>query len=189
MREQAAKIARESLATKQAFIEQCLDDVIRIAEVATQRLAAGGKVLVFGNGGSAADAQHLAGELVGRFKIEREALPCIALTTDTSIITAWTNDYDFESVYARQVEALATANDLAIGISTSGNAANVAAGLNRAGEIGAFTVGMTGRSGGKLQELCDICLRVPSDQTPRIQECHGLAVHILCELVESRLFG
>lgn len=188
MKQTAQTITQESLRVKEAFADECLDDVVAITEAMTAVLRAGGKVLVFGNGGSAADSQHLAGELVGRFRRERRALPCVALTTDTSVITAWTNDYDYESLFSRQVEALAAAGDLVIGISTSGNSVSVLNGIAAARERGAKTVGMSGAGGGKLREACDLCLCAPSDQTPRVQECHELAIHIICELVESALF-
>ncbi|MFH1420644.1 MAG: D-sedoheptulose 7-phosphate isomerase [Candidatus Aenigmatarchaeota archaeon] len=147
------------------------------------------KVLIFGNGGSAADAQHVAGELVGRFKLERRALACVALSTDTSIMTAYANDYSFDSVFVRQVEALANPGDVAIGISTSGNSKNVVKAIEKAKSIGAVTVGFTGISGGAMKSLCDICFCAPSTNTPRVQECHELAYHIICNLVEKKLFG
>lgn len=149
----------------------------------------GGKLLVFGNGGSAADAQHICGELIGRFKLERKSLPAISLSTDTSILTAWSNDYSFETVFARQIEGLGRSGDIAWGISTSGNSPNVLAGLKKAKELGLTTIGMTGNNGGKAAEYSDILLAVASKDTPRIQEAHLAGYHIICRLVEETLFA
>lgn len=147
------------------------------------------KILIAGNGGSAADAQHFAGELVSRFYFDRPALAAIALTTDTSILTAIGNDYGFEDVFSRQVQALGQAGDLFIAISTSGNSPNILKAIEQAKSQGLTVVGLTGRSGGKMKALCDICLCVPSDSTPRIQECHLLIEHSLCACIEESLFG
>jgi len=163
-----------------------------IAEVAALLIDAfrrGGKLLVMGNGGSAADAQHLAAEIVGRFRMERKALPAIALSTDTSILTAVGNDYGFESVFRRQVEALAGEGDVVVGISTSGSSPNVLEALRRAREMGCRTVGLLGRDGGAIRGVTDLDLTVPGSDTPRIQEAHITIIHILCELVEQGLFG
>lgn len=148
-------------------------------------LRAGGKVLVFGNGGSAADAQHFAAELVGRYVAERGALAGIALTTDTSALTAIGNDYGFDEVFARQVEALAARGDLAVGISTSGSSENVVRGLDAARGKGAATVALTGRTGGRLAERADVLLAVPSAVTARIQEAHALILHAVCEILDA----
>lgn len=145
----------------------------------------GGKILLMGNGGSAADSQHIAAEIVGRFKKDRKGLPAIALTTDTSILTSVGNDYGYEEIFARQVEALCTAHDLVIGITTSGNSGNVVKAMQKAKEIGAKTVGLTGGSGGKLTAICDQNLIVPSGVTARIQEAHIFIGHCLCEILES----
>ncbi len=161
----------------------------RACQAAIETLRAGNKILLFGNGGSAADAQHIAAEFTGRFKLERRGLPAIALTTDTSALTAIANDYGFEQVFARQVEALATAGDLAIGYSTSGTSANVNHALARARQLGCRTVGFGGKSGGALQELCDVALVVPSQDTARIQEMHLLLGHTLCHVAEQALFA
>ena len=147
------------------------------------------KVILFGNGGSAADAQHLAGELVGRFYLERKALASIALTTNTSELTAIANDYNFNRVFARQVEALVNSGDIVIGITTSGNSLNVIEGIKEAKLCGAVTIGFTGASGGKLKENVDYLLTVPSKDTPNIQESHIMIGHIICYLVEKELFG
>lgn len=151
----------------------------------TNALASGGKILLMGNGGSAADAQHIAAELVGRYLCERKALPSIALTTDTSILTAVGNDYGYDAVFSRQVEALAQPQDIVVGYSTSGNSANVCAAMKAAKHIGCYTVALTGDSGGKLAGLVDSCIRVPSSSTPRIQEVHAFIGHMLCAMVDA----
>lgn len=148
-------------------------------------LAAGGKVLWMGNGGSAADSQHLAAEFVGRFLLERKGLASIALTTDTSVLTAVGNDYGFEMVFARQIEALCQEGDVVVGISTSGNSPNICAGLRAATTLGAFTVALTGHTGGKAKALADLCIAVPSPDGPRVQEAHILIGHSVCEWVEK----
>ena len=145
----------------------------------------GNKVLLCGNGGSAADAQHIAAELTGRYKTERRGLPGIALTTDTSALTAISNDYGYDRVFDRQVEALANKGDLLIGISTSGNSGNIISALTLAKELGCATLGLSGRDGGKMNEVCDVNLVVPSDDTPRIQEMHILFGHTLCQIVDD----
>jgi D-sedoheptulose 7-phosphate isomerase len=145
----------------------------------------GGKILLMGNGGSAADAQHIAAEIVGRFKKERKGMAAIALTTDTSILTSVGNDYGYDYIFARQIEALCRAEDLVIGITTSGNSANVVSAMEAAKAIGATTVGLTGGTGGKLLNLCDFSLVMPSNVTARIQEAHIFVGHCLCEILES----
>jgi len=145
----------------------------------------GGKILICGNGGSAADSQHIAAEIVGRFKKERKGLPAIALTTDTSILTSVGNDYGYDYIFARQVEALCTPKDVLIGITTSGNSANVVRAIEAANEIGAMTIGLTGGSGGKLSALCKQNIVVPSNVTARIQEAHIFIGHCLCEIIET----
>src|SRR6185369_2844616 len=169
-----------------------LDMSSLIAETATllvNRFKDGNKLLVMGNGGSAADAQHFAAEIVGRFKLERAALPAVALSTDTSILTAIGNDYGFDSVFSRQVEALASAGDVVIGISTSGNSPNVLKALELARGRGCRTVGLLGKDGGSIKAVCDLALVVPSSDTPRVQEGHITIIHIICDLVEKALFG
>jgi D-sedoheptulose 7-phosphate isomerase len=163
--------------------------IAEVAEVFVEAFRSGRKLLVMGNGGSAADAQHLAAEIVGRFLRERKALPAIALSTDTSILTAVGNDYGFDSVFRRQVEALAEQGDVVVGISTSGSSPNVLSALRRARELGCRTVGLLGRDGGEIRGLVDSDLTVPGQDTPRIQEAHITIIHILCELVEEGLFG
>jgi D-sedoheptulose 7-phosphate isomerase len=148
-------------------------------------IANGGKILIMGNGGSAADSQHIAAEIVGRFKKERKGMPAIALTTDTSILTSVGNDYGYDYIFARQIEALCRPEDLVIGITTSGNSANVVRAMQAAKEIGATTIGLTGGTGGKLTALCDYNLIMPSSVTARIQEAHIFVGHCLCEILES----
>lgn len=159
----------------------------RVAGRMYEALRGGGKVLWFGNGGSAADSQHLAAELVGRFRRERRGMASIALTTDSSALTSIGNDYGFECIFARQIEALCAAGDIAVGISTSGNSPNVCAGLLKARELGAYTFAMTGATGGKIVHLADACLRVDSCDAARVQEAHILAGHMLCDAIEASL--
>ncbi|MBL7156833.1 MAG: D-sedoheptulose 7-phosphate isomerase [Candidatus Omnitrophica bacterium] len=166
--------------------EENLDAITTAAEGIISALKKGGKVLVFGNGGSAADSQHMVAELVGRFKKERKGIPAIALTANTSTITALSNDYGYEVTFARQIEALAKKGDVAIGISTSGTAKNVIAAVERSKEMGLLTIGLTGKGGGKIKAIADLSIVVKSDDTPRIQEAHILVIHILCELVEDK---
>lgn len=180
---------RSSLLVQQALLDD--PDLVRsvreVAGVVAQALGDGHKLLVFGNGGSAADAQHIVAELVGRYLSERRALPAIALTVDTSILTSVANDLSFDHVFARQIEALGAPQDVALAISTSGNSPNVLLGIASARRRGLTTVGLTGRTGGKLRDAVDHCIAVPSDETPRIQESHILIGHILCEIVERGL--
>lgn len=164
-------------------------EIGRFAEQAAECIAGGGRVFWMGNGGSAADCQHLAAELVGRFERERPGLASIALTTDSSILTSVANDYGFESVFARQVEALCRDGDLLVGLSTSGNSANVLRAMERAVGRGIYRVGLTGAGGGRLADTCELCLSVPSRVTARIQEAHIVIGHILCDLVERRITG
>jgi D-sedoheptulose 7-phosphate isomerase len=169
--------------------EVYLKSVTDAAAAMTKCLREGHKILFFGNGGSAADAQHLAAELSGRFLKERRSLPGLALTTNTSVLTAIGNDYSFDDVFSRQVEGIGSAGDLAFGISTSGNSGNVLRAFEAGRKRGLVTVGLTGRTGGKMAKAVEICICIPSDQTPRIQEGHILTGHILCELMEEELFG
>jgi D-sedoheptulose 7-phosphate isomerase len=159
----------------------------RAVEIVVGALRGGGGVFIFGNGGSAADAQHIAGELVGRFLKERRGFRAEALTTDTSVLTAIANDYDYREVFARQLEAKARPGDVAIALSTSGNSPNVVLAVRRARRMGLKTVALTGQGGGKLAGLCDVLLDVPSRLSPRIQEAHAVIYHTLCEMVEQEL--
>jgi D-sedoheptulose 7-phosphate isomerase len=163
------------------------DGLSQMAEVWLTALKSGRKIIFFGNGGSAADAQHLAAELVVRYRINRKALAALALTTDTSILTAHSNDIGFESVFSRQIEALAQPGDVVVGISTSGNSPNVIAGLKAANEIGCVTIAFTSAHGGACAGIAQHCLRAPTDVTANAQECHLLVGHVLCEYVEQAL--
>ena len=178
-----------SILSKKELQKNHIFQISRIADVITNAYRQGHKVIWFGNGGSAADAQHLACELVSRFFIERKALASIALTTNTSELTAIANDDDFNTIFSRQIEALVKPGDVVIGISTSGNSPNVIEGIRTAKRLGAITVVFTGATGGKLRGEVDYLLSVPSDVTPHIQEAHIMIGHVLCYLVEKELFG
>jgi D-sedoheptulose 7-phosphate isomerase len=164
---------------------ECVGDIAAFADSCRAAITSGHTVYLMGNGGSACDCQHFAAELVGRFQKERRAMASVALTTDTSILTALANDYGFEVVFSRQVEALVKPGDVVVGLSTSGNSPNIVKGLEKAKEQGAVTIGMTGRSGGKLKALCDTCICIPSDVTARIQEAHLLVEHLVCQRIEE----
>ena len=174
----------ESASVKERLKAQA-DIIEKISREAVETFRRGGKIVLFGNGGSAADAQHIACELVGKFKLDREPLPAIALTTNTSILTAIANDISFEDVFLRQVQGLVTDKDLVIGISTSGESVNVIKAVLEAKNKGAKTIGLTGGDGGKLARVADISIIVPSKSTPRIQEAHITVGHIICELIEK----
>jgi D-sedoheptulose 7-phosphate isomerase len=175
----------ESIAVKSRLGRQGTDLIADMAMLIVERLQAGYKLIVFGNGGSAADAQHIAAEFVGRYRAERKALAAVALTTDSSALTAIGNDYGFEEIFARQLEAIGKSGDVVLAISTSGNSPNVLRALTVAKQLRLFAIGLTGRTGGKMRDLVDICLCVPSDSTPRIQEAHMLTIHILSGIVEN----
>ena len=187
----AAARIRDCASVMQSLLESSayLSAVVKVADAMSKCLRSGNKILFFGNGGSAADAQHLAAELSGRFLRERASLSGWALTTNSSVLTAIGNDYSFDDVFARQVQGMGSPDDIAFALSTSGNSPNVLRAVNVAGERRLVTVGLTGRSGGKLRSAVDHCICIPSDQTPRIQEAHILTGHILCELIEEALFG
>jgi len=187
MREKIVALLWESSRTLRDLASESAD-IERAAAAMARCFRRKGKVVSFGNGGSAADAQHLAAELCGRFERERKGLPAVALTTNTSAITAIANDYDYDQIFVRQVEGFVGRGDVAVAISTSGNSANVLAAAKLAKKRGAFIVAWTGRSGGKLKSVADVCLRVPSDRTARIQEGHLALLHTLCSLVEEDLF-
>lgn len=180
---------RDGADLRNALVRDYGDAILEAAELIVSCLRAGGKVLFFGNGGSAADAQHLAAEFVGRFVHERPGLPAIALTTDSSILTAIGNDYGFDRVFARQVEALATADDVVVAISTSGNSPNVIEGVKAAKERNLKAVVLSGKNGGALAQMADVTITVPSTNTARIQECHITIGHIFCELVDHEFSG
>ncbi|NQU08962.1 MAG: D-sedoheptulose 7-phosphate isomerase [Candidatus Abyssubacteria bacterium] len=173
-----------SVRVKQRFSQKLIRNVALAAEKIGECHRSGGKLILLGNGGSAADAQHIACELVGRFLLERRALEAVALSTDTSILTCLGNDYGYDRIFERQIEACAKPGDVVVGISTSGNSPNVIRAVKRAKKVGCTTIGMTGRGGGKLKGMVDVLLNVPSEETPRIQESHILMGHIICELVE-----
>ena len=190
LQEDAKKLIEESIAVKKEAVLKCTDEIAKAASVIIEAYRKGKKVLICGNGGSAADAQHIAAELVGRYKMERKALPAIALTTDTSIITAVGNDYGFEKIFSRQVEALGEKDDVLVAISTSGNSPNVLSAMEEAQKKGMRIIVLAGGTGGKMREMkSDAMIIAPSNNTPRIQELHITAGHIICELVEKELFG
>ena len=176
---------REHLKTAKATLEYINAPLEIAANLCIDSLNNGGKILIFGNGGSAADAQHIAAELVGRYKAERKGLAAIALTTDSSALTCITNDYSYDYVFSRQVEALANPKDIIIGISTGGMSSNVVSGLKTAKDLGCKTIGFSGRDGGKFNDLCDINLVVPATDTPRIQEMHIVIGHTICHLIDQ----
>ena len=178
----------ESAALKMKVKESCMDDMVKAATALIEALKKGNKLLIFGNGGSAADAQHIACEFVSKFRLERKGLPAISLTTNTSILSAISNDYEYARVFERQIEALGRKGDVVIGISTSGKSPNVLAALKLARKMGMVTIGMEGEKG-RMKDVVDIDICVPSSDTPRIQEAHITIGHILCDVVEKELFG
>jgi len=179
----------QSAYVKLLLLQRQADVIEKIGVRLAKVLQAGRGIFIFGNGGSAADAQHIAAELESRFMKERRALPCLALTTNTSTLTAIGNDYGYERTFARQIEAYCRKGDAAIAISTSGNSANVLEGVKQAKKAGAVTIGFTNEKGGKLKGLVDLCLQVPSTDTQRVQECHLTVGHIVCDIIESSMFG
>jgi len=188
--QRVSRSLQASIAAKQRLLNstEVVSTVARVSEMLVETLKQGNKVLLFGNGGSAADAQHIAAEFVGRFAFDRPPLPALALSVNTSSITAIGNDYRFDVVFSRQIEALGRPGDVAIGISTSGNSPNVLHALSVAKKAGMRTVAFAGCTGGKLKDVVDHCICVPSNETPRIQECHILVGHIISELVEQTIF-
>ncbi len=178
---------RESAAVKEALIKETLPSIEKAAELLTDCVKRGGRVFFFGNGGSASDSQHLAAEFVGRYEKERRALGAVALTTDTSILTAVSNDYGFEKIFERQIEALGRKGDVAVALSTSGNSKNVLLGAAKARALGLSVIAFTGAGGGKLKAGADVCIVVPSTRTSRVQESHILIGHILCEIVDQSI--
>lgn len=178
----------ESIRVKQLLLEDGVDTIKTIAKTIIDSLKNANRVYLMGNGGSAADAQHIAGEMVGRYKRDRAPLPVMSFTTDTSVITAIGNDFGYDECFVRQTEAFVKPGDVLIGISTSGNSENIIKAMNLAGKIGAATIALTGASGGALKTCVDICLAVPSTDTPRIQEAHITVAHILCSMIEEDLY-
>jgi len=187
MRERIKDILLESIQVKEEILRNQIESIAQIAELMIDCLKKDGKVIVFGNGGSASDSQHIAAELVGRFKKDRSALAGVALTTNTSILTSIANDYGYDVVFSRQVEALGKKNDVVLGISTSGKAKNVALGIKQAKKMGIKTVALSGGDGGEIVKLADVSLVVPSKITARIQEAHITIAHIICEMIEQVL--
>ena len=182
---------RASISTKQAILSDkgLMRNIAAAAQMIVDAYEQGKKTLLAGNGGSAADAQHIAGEFVSKFYFDRPGIASIALTTDTSIITAIGNDYGYDKIFSRQIQAQGSAGDVFIGISTSGNSANLVEALRMCGQKGIKTIGLTGFTGGEMDSMCDLCIKVPSGETPRIQESHILIGHIICCIVEEKLFG
>jgi D-sedoheptulose 7-phosphate isomerase len=190
MKEAITKAFDESIRVKQAFLRDNLDTLTRVIDVILKAFKAGNKLLLFGNGGSAADAQHIAAEFTNRFLIERPPLPAIALTTDSSALTAIANDYAYAQVFAKQVQALGKAGDVALAISTSGNSPNVLLGVEACRRLSITTIGLTGGSGGKMADQVDYLLRVSEGKnSPRIQETHILVGHVICDIVDQTLFA
>jgi D-sedoheptulose 7-phosphate isomerase len=188
-KEEIVNELKEHIEVISGILSAKTEEIQKISQLIVDSYKNKGKLILFGNGGSAADVQHIAAELTGRYKLERASLETVALTTNASIITAIGNDYGFDRIYEKQIEGIANAKDVVIGISTSGNTENVLKAVLKAKEKGAKTIGFTGRGGGKLSGVVDILLNVPSDNTPRIQEAHILAGHIICGMVEKELFS
>lgn len=179
----------ESIRAKEQFVAEHASTLARVSRIMADSINQGHKILLFGNGGSAADAQHIAAEFVNRFVVERRPLPALALTTDTSALTSIGNDYSFEEIFSKQIEAVGQAGDVAIAISTSGGSRNVLRAIDACGKIGLFVVGLTGGDGGAMRDQVDFLLNVSAThETSRIQECHILAAHVLCDLVDRELF-
>ena len=187
MRERIKDILLESIQVKEEILRNHIGQIAEVAQLMIDCLKKDGKVIVFGNGGSASDSQHIAAELVGRFKKDRSALAAIALTTNTSILTSLANDYGYDVVFSRQIEALGKKNDVVLGISTSGKAKNVALGIKQAKKMGIKTVALSGGDGGDIVKLADVSLVIPSKITARIQEAHITIAHIICEMIEQEL--
>ena len=188
MHDYIVKVFKEGNEVKDIFLNENLVKIIQVVDCVTAALKAGRKVLLFGNGGSAADAQHIAGEFVNRFLIERPPLPAIALTTDSSVITSIGNDYNFSDIFSKQIRAIGQSGDIAWGMSTSGASANVVKAFEAAKKIGMITIGLTGKDGGEIARMVDYSLNVSSGNTPRIQEVHITVSHVICELVDVKLF-
>ena len=184
----ARTVFEESISMKQAFIREGLDLLVQAAQTIALAFNRGNRLFLFGNGGSAADAQHIAAEFVNRYQLERPGLPALAITTDTSTLTSIGNDFDFDSVFSRQLKALGQKGDVAWALSTSGDSSNVLRGLGVARELGMYSIALLGKDGGKATDLSDLPIIVKALETPRIQELHILASHVICELVETILF-
>jgi D-sedoheptulose 7-phosphate isomerase len=185
----ANNLLRQSIAVKQRFLESGLNEVVNAAEMIAATFLAKKKIMIFGNGGSAADAQHMAAEFINRFLMERPELPALALSTDGSIITAIGNDYDFNEIFSKQIKGLGVEGDIALGISTSGRSPDVLRALSAARSRGLQTIVLVGNYRAEVESLCNLVISIPAEHTPRIQEVHGLVIHIICELVDTILFG
>jgi D-sedoheptulose 7-phosphate isomerase len=188
MEDRIVRSFKESCQLKDAFVNENLVKIVQVVEAFTAALKRGNKILIFGNGGSAADAQHLAAEFVNRFLIERPPLPAIALSTDSSVLTSIGNDYDFSEIFSKQIRAIGKEGDIAWGISTSGASPNVLKALETAKKMGLVTVGLTGKDGGAIAGIADYLLNVASHSTPRVQEVHITVGHVICEMVDFKLF-
>jgi D-sedoheptulose 7-phosphate isomerase len=185
-----SRLLREAADTLRTVSDSAYADSVEQAlDLLEKAFREGRTLLAFGNGGSAADAEHLCAELVGRFLLDRRPLPAVSLTTNQALLTAWSNDHRFDDIFARQIEGLGRSGDVAWGISTSGNSPNVVNALRRAREVGLRTVGLTGSGGGRMAEYCDVLMAVPLRETPRIQEVHLVTFHAICSALEQRLFG
>jgi len=182
------RIFKESNNTKEVFVNENLGRITRVVDAITDALKKGNKILLFGNGGSAADAQHIAAEFMNRFQIERPPLPAISLCTDTSVLTSIANDYDYSEIFAKQIRALGKEGDIAWGISTSGSSLNVVNAIETAKRMGLKTIAMTGKDGGKMSSAADFSMNVSSNSVPRVQEVHITVGHVICELVDYKLF-
>ncbi len=191
MKEYIRENIEESVNAKKRLLEskELLDMIEKVSSLCIEAYRNGNKILVCGNGGSASDAQHMTGELVGRYKMERAGIPAISLNANTTVLTALGNDYDYDRIFAKQVKALGNQGDILIGISTSGNSANIVEAVCQAEKQGIHTVALTGESGGKLKSLSDYVINVPSSDTPRIQEMHILIIHVICGIIEKELYN
>jgi D-sedoheptulose 7-phosphate isomerase len=188
MEDRIVRSFKESCQLKDIFVNENLVKIVQVIEAFTAALKRGNKILIFGNGGSAADSQHLAAEFVNRFLIERPPLPAIALSTDSSVLTSIGNDYDFSEIFSKQIRAIGREGDIAWGISTSGSSPNVVKAFETAKKMGLITIGLTGKDGGALAGIADYSLNVSSHSTPRIQEVHITVGHVICEMVDFKLF-
>ncbi len=189
MKNQIESSLNESISIRTELLSNCVEPVTQIANIMVESFRKGHSLYLMGNGGSAADAQHISGELVGRFKKDRSPLPALALTTDTSVLTAIANDFGYDQCFERQVDAFVKEGDVVIGLSTSGNSLSIIKAAQTAKKKGAKTIAFTGKGGGRIKEFVDVCLEIPSTDTARIQECHITIGHILCSIIEKELFG
>ena len=187
MKEKIENLLQDSIDAKKELLNKSVSAIAEIARAMTSAVKNGKKIIIFGNGGSAADSQHMAAELIGRFKKERRAVPAVALTTNSSILTALANDYGYSEIFSRQIEALGQKGDIALGISTSGNSPNVVKAIKKANEMGLITIGLTGKDESPLSKACRLSLKIASHSTPVIQEAHICCIHIFCGIIENSL--